>query len=166
MGTFVRVHPFPLAFISPSSSWALLFVLLVRNSEPYLAKFRGKPGQLSPKARLLMFAGWLLPSRFKSVQTFPLHSLHPQFSDWMIPFYTVPSHHSIDTTGSSTVQKRVRMSDTSSTTIPLLPSPTVALCSVSTFDLLLIASLGSKLVLLVGRRSGLVPRRGKIKLEP
>jgi hypothetical protein len=39
-----------------------------RNSDPYLAKFRGKPGQLSPKARLLMLAGWLLPSRFKSVQ--------------------------------------------------------------------------------------------------
>ena len=37
----------------------------VRHSDPYLAKFRGKPGQLSPKARLLMFAGWLLPSRFK-----------------------------------------------------------------------------------------------------
>jgi len=44
-----------------------LTLLPVRNSESYLAKFRGKPGQLSPKARLLMFAGWLLPSRFKSV---------------------------------------------------------------------------------------------------
>ena len=44
----------------------LIFVRTsVRDSEPYLAKFKGKPGQLSPKARLLMLAGWLLPSRFK-----------------------------------------------------------------------------------------------------
>ena len=47
---------------------------LVSNTEPYLAKFKGKPGQLSPKARLLMFAGWLLPSRFKQVS---IHLLLP-----------------------------------------------------------------------------------------
>ena len=46
-------------------NFADLMLPIVRNSDPYLAKFRGKPGQLSPKARLLMFAGWLLPSRFK-----------------------------------------------------------------------------------------------------
>ena len=45
--------------------------VLVRNSDPYLAKFKGKPGQLSPKARLLMLAGWLLPSRFKSAKSLP-----------------------------------------------------------------------------------------------
>ena len=30
-----------------------------------LARFKGMPGEMSPKARLWMFAGWLLPSYFK-----------------------------------------------------------------------------------------------------
>ena len=30
-----------------------------------LARFKGMPGVMSPKARLYMFAGWLLPSYFK-----------------------------------------------------------------------------------------------------
>jgi cytochrome c heme-lyase len=30
-----------------------------------LSKFTGKPGQVSPKARLFMFAGRILPSRFR-----------------------------------------------------------------------------------------------------
>ena len=30
-----------------------------------LARFKGRPGEMSPKARLWMLAGWLLPSRFK-----------------------------------------------------------------------------------------------------
>jgi len=60
-------------FVSFNS--ADLTFVLDRNSDPYLAKFRGKPGQLSPKARLLMFAGWLLPSRFKSVPTPFLHPI-------------------------------------------------------------------------------------------
>lgn len=37
------------------------------SAEVELARFRGRPGELSPKARLLLFAGWLLPTRFKSV---------------------------------------------------------------------------------------------------
>lgn len=36
-----------------------------RAVEPQLARFKGRPGELSPKARLWLFAGWLLPSRFK-----------------------------------------------------------------------------------------------------
>lgn len=35
--------------------------------EPQLARFKGRPGELSPKARFWLFAGWLLPSRFKYV---------------------------------------------------------------------------------------------------
>lgn len=31
----------------------------------HLAKFQGRPGEMSPKARFWMLAGWLLPSRFK-----------------------------------------------------------------------------------------------------
>jgi hypothetical protein len=30
-----------------------------------LARFKGMPGKMSPKARLWMLAGWLLPSYFK-----------------------------------------------------------------------------------------------------
>jgi hypothetical protein len=30
-----------------------------------LARFMGKPGETSPKARFWMLAGWLLPTRFK-----------------------------------------------------------------------------------------------------
>lgn len=45
--------------------------------EVQLARFTGKPGQLSPKARLFLFAGWLLPSRFNTTPPFDRH-------DWII----------------------------------------------------------------------------------
>jgi cytochrome c heme-lyase len=35
------------------------------GEEPHLARFKGRPGEMSPKARLWLLAGWLLPSRFK-----------------------------------------------------------------------------------------------------
>ena len=35
------------------------------DDEIELARFKGMPGVMSPKARLWMFAGWLLPSYFK-----------------------------------------------------------------------------------------------------
>ena len=35
------------------------------EAEPQLARFKGRPGELSPKARFWLFAGWLLPTRFK-----------------------------------------------------------------------------------------------------
>ncbi|CAE6487800.1 unnamed protein product [Rhizoctonia solani] len=43
-----------------------------------LVKFQGRPGQLSPKARLFQFAGWLLPSRFEYViaLTLPAPNTH------------------------------------------------------------------------------------------
>ena len=37
------------------------------TEEPQLTRFKGRPGELSPKARFWLFAGWLLPSRFKYV---------------------------------------------------------------------------------------------------
>lgn len=37
------------------------------EAEPQLARFMGRPGELSPKARFWLFAGWLLPTRFKYV---------------------------------------------------------------------------------------------------
>ncbi|KAF9530485.1 putative pyruvate carboxylase isoform [Crepidotus variabilis] len=42
-----------------------------------LARFQGKPGQMSPKARMYLFAGWLLPSRFNNEPPFDRH-------DWVV----------------------------------------------------------------------------------
>lgn len=38
-----------------------------RADDIQLARFKGRPGEMSPKARIWMFAGWLMPSRFKYV---------------------------------------------------------------------------------------------------
>jgi cytochrome c heme-lyase len=38
-----------------------------RDERLQLVRFKGRPGELSPKARFFLFAGWLLPSRFKYV---------------------------------------------------------------------------------------------------
>lgn len=41
-------------------------LMLYRSDEaPELARLQGKPGQLSPKARMHLSLGWLLPSKFK-----------------------------------------------------------------------------------------------------
>lgn len=42
-----------------------------------LTSLRGRPGELSPKARLMLFAGWLLPTRFNSEPPFDRH-------DWIV----------------------------------------------------------------------------------
>ncbi|QRV88919.1 Cytochrome C/C1 heme lyase [Ceratobasidium sp. AG-Ba] len=42
-----------------------------------LARFQGRPGQLSPKARMAQFASWLLPSRFGTEPPFDRH-------DWIV----------------------------------------------------------------------------------
>lgn len=47
-------------FVSSTISSTVLF----SGDDVQLAKFKGRPGELSPKARLYMLAGWLLPSRF------------------------------------------------------------------------------------------------------
>jgi cytochrome c heme-lyase len=38
-----------------------------REEKLQLVRFKGRPGELSPKARFWLFAGWLLPDRFKYV---------------------------------------------------------------------------------------------------
>lgn len=43
----------------------------------HLARFKGRPGEMSPKARFWMLAGWLLPSRFNTEPPFDRH-------DWII----------------------------------------------------------------------------------
>ncbi|KZT10024.1 cytochrome c and c1 heme-lyase [Laetiporus sulphureus 93-53] len=42
-----------------------------------LTRFKGRPGELSPKARFWLFAGWLLPSRFNTEPPFDRH-------DWIV----------------------------------------------------------------------------------
>ncbi|EMD38836.1 hypothetical protein CERSUDRAFT_112563 [Gelatoporia subvermispora B] len=44
---------------------------------PQLTRFKGRPGELSPKARFWLFAGWLLPSRFNTEPPFDRH-------DWVV----------------------------------------------------------------------------------
>jgi hypothetical protein len=38
-----------------------------RVEDVQLSRFQGKPGTISPKARVYLFAGWLFPSHFKWV---------------------------------------------------------------------------------------------------
>ncbi|KAG1876456.1 cytochrome c/c1 heme-lyase [Suillus subalutaceus] len=47
------------------------------DEEPHLARFKGRPGEMSPKARFWMLAGWLLPSRFNTEPPFDRH-------DWIV----------------------------------------------------------------------------------
>jgi len=47
------------------------------DDDPQLTRFMGRPGELSPKARFWMFAGWLLPSRFSNEPPFDRH-------DWIV----------------------------------------------------------------------------------
>ncbi|TDL23619.1 cytochrome c and c1 heme-lyase [Rickenella mellea] len=48
-----------------------------QSAKVELARFRGRPGDLSPKARFMLFAGWLLPSRFNTEPPFDRH-------DWIV----------------------------------------------------------------------------------
>ncbi|TCD67595.1 holocytochrome c synthase [Steccherinum ochraceum] len=45
--------------------------------ELQLTRFRGRPGEISPKARFWLFAGWMLPSRFNNEPPFDRH-------DWIV----------------------------------------------------------------------------------
>ncbi|KAF8074737.1 cytochrome c/c1 heme-lyase [Lyophyllum atratum] len=61
-----------------------------------LARFKGRPGEMSPKARFWMFAGWLLPSRFNSDAPFDRHDWvvrRPQTGEevrYVIDYYSAP----------------------------------------------------------------------------
>ncbi|KAJ7210539.1 cytochrome c/c1 heme-lyase, partial [Mycena pura] len=48
-----------------------------RGDDIQLARFKGRPGEMSPKARVWMFAGWLMPSRFNAEPPFDRH-------DWVV----------------------------------------------------------------------------------
>lgn len=48
-----------------------------KTEDLQLVKFKGRPGELSPKARFWLFAGWLLPTRFNNEPPFDRH-------DWIV----------------------------------------------------------------------------------
>ncbi|KAG6850556.1 hypothetical protein H0H93_011755 [Arthromyces matolae] len=48
-----------------------------RHDDIQLARFKGRPGEMSPKARFWTFAGWLFPSHFNSEPPFDRH-------DWIV----------------------------------------------------------------------------------
>ncbi|KAH9935891.1 cytochrome c and c1 heme-lyase [Epithele typhae] len=62
---------------------------------PQLSRFKGRPGELSPKARFWLFAGWLLPSRFNSEPPFDRHDWvvrrpHGEEVRYVIDYYSAP----------------------------------------------------------------------------
>ncbi|KAL9713518.1 holocytochrome c synthase [Leucoagaricus gongylophorus] len=62
-----------------------------------LTRLRGRPGELSPKARFHMLAGWVFPSRFSSEPPFDRHDWvvrRPKTGEevrYVIDYYTAPS---------------------------------------------------------------------------
>ncbi|KAG1769564.1 cytochrome c heme lyase [Suillus placidus] len=56
------------------------------DEEPHLARFKGRPGEMSPKARFWMLAGWLLPSRFQYV----VRAMETEVR-YVIDYYSAPS---------------------------------------------------------------------------
>ncbi|KAL4070087.1 cytochrome c/c1 heme-lyase [Scleroderma yunnanense] len=65
--------------------------------QPHLARLRGRPGEMSPKARFWMFVGWLLPARFNTEPPFDRHDWvvrRPRTGEevrYVIDYYSAPS---------------------------------------------------------------------------
>jgi hypothetical protein len=55
---------------SPASLTEPAFSLHSADDDIQLTRLKGRPGELSPKARMLLVAGWLFPSRFKFVSIY------------------------------------------------------------------------------------------------
>ncbi|KAM6497096.1 cytochrome c and c1 heme-lyase [Amanita muscaria] len=61
-----------------------------------LTRLQGRPGDISPKARFWLFAGWLLPSRFNTEPPFDRHDWivrRPQTGEevrYIIDYYSAP----------------------------------------------------------------------------
>jgi len=158
IGTTVR-HSAHSLFVSFGSEDLTFPFVLVRNSEPYLAKFRGKPGRLSPKTRLLMFVAWLLPPRLKSVRFPSSHSF-----TIFLPLKALPKQHRATIRLSQLDRPPSRRSLIHHRCSSSLP--TAAPCSVSTSSLPSIVVRVLRLVSKVGRRPGRVPQRGRIEPKP
>lgn len=75
-----------------------------------LARFKGRPGEMSPKARIWLFAGWLFPSVFNTEPPFDRHDWivrRPQTGEevrYVIDYYSAPP----ESDGSPSVSLDVR----------------------------------------------------------
>ncbi|KAF8637576.1 hypothetical protein AX17_002645 [Amanita inopinata Kibby_2008] len=67
-----------------------------KGNDVQLARLQGRPGEMSPKARFWLFAGWLFPSRFNTEPPFDRHDWvvrRPQTGDevrYVIDYYSAP----------------------------------------------------------------------------
>ena len=146
-----------------------------RNPDPYLPRFIGKPDRLSPKARLLMLARWLPHISMQARPILLLHqTLHhfltsgfvangpePPFDqrDWIVHHPEMGrTRYIIGFFFFGVLVYCARMS--------LVTTPAAAPCPVSRFDPPSIASQVFKPIPTVGRRLGITPRRGKVRLRP
>jgi len=48
------------------------------DDSPQLSRLTGRPGDISPKARMFMLAGWLMPNKFNSEPPFDRHDWYVQ----------------------------------------------------------------------------------------
>ncbi|KAI6041908.1 cytochrome c/c1 heme-lyase [Pisolithus marmoratus] len=75
----------------------VVYSILPGDDQPHLARFKGRPGEMSPKARLWMFVGWLLPTRFNTEPPFDRHDWivrRPRTGQevrYIIDYYSAPS---------------------------------------------------------------------------
>lgn len=60
-------------------------IFLCREDKIELARFQGRPGELSPKARFFLLLGRLMPSRFKQVPRFSLSFTCVFFNELTLP---------------------------------------------------------------------------------
>ncbi|PFH51819.1 hypothetical protein AMATHDRAFT_58317 [Amanita thiersii Skay4041] len=67
-----------------------------RGDDVQLTRLQGRPGEMSPKARFWLFAGWLFPSRFNTEPPFDRHDWivrRPQTGEevrYVIDYYSAP----------------------------------------------------------------------------
>jgi len=67
----------------------------MRAENVQLTRFQGRPGELSPKARFWLFAGWLFPSHFNTEPPFDRHDWiirrpHGEEVRYVIDYYSAP----------------------------------------------------------------------------
>ena len=98
---------------------------MISHDDIQLARFKGRPGEMSPKARFYMFAGWLLPSRFKYVTVISVSLDTPPDT---LPIILAQNLRLIATIGSYVVRRLAKKFATSSTIIPHLRSQMAPLC--------------------------------------
>ena len=100
--------------------------------QPKLLRFMGRPGDVSPKARILEFMGWLRPSKFGYVAR--LETVNLRFADSFLE----ENFPSTDMTGlcrDKRLEDRFKRSDTLSITTQDLRNLQASRCSTSMFGL-------------------------------